>query len=161
MKSRALSGRSANPKSSRRETRAYPAHGASGAQLHDAVDEVNRALNEVPQADNEPGAVERMLRANGILRNVRWPPPFHETTHQVTLGDARSLSWIPEESVHEKAQRRLSARAAPSFDEFQLLPFRATNVAPFPFEWVNYAQAAKEYAALFVRVSREYDRRFP
>ena len=31
----------------------------------------------------------------------------------------------------------------------------------FPFEWVDYEQTAKEYSALLVRVSREYDRRFP
>src|SRR5437773_9663662 len=60
----------------------------------------------------------------------------------------------------DEAGRRLSSRAAPSFDEFQTLRFRATNVAPFPFEWLDYEQTAKEYSALLVRVSREYDRRF-
>jgi len=60
----------------------------------------------------------------------------------------------------EGAGRRLLSRAAPSFDEFQILRFRATNVAPFPFEWEDYDQTAKEYSALLLRVSREYDRRF-
>ena len=60
-----------------------------------------------------------------------------------------------------EAERRLKARAAGSFDEFQILRFRATNIAPFPFEWVDYSQTAKEYSALLVRLSREYDRRFP
>ena len=60
----------------------------------------------------------------------------------------------------EEAVRRLMSRAAPSFDEFQALPFRATNAVPFPFEWVDYDRTAKEYSALLVRVSREYDRRF-
>jgi len=60
-----------------------------------------------------------------------------------------------------EAEQRLIRRAASAFDEFQILRFRATNVAPFPFEWVNYEQTAKEYGALLVRVSREYDRRFP
>ena len=48
-------------------------------------------------------------------------------------------------------------------DSFALLVlrFRATNVSPFPFEWLDYAQTAKEYGALLVRLSREYDRRFP
>jgi hypothetical protein len=40
------------------------------------------------------------------------------------------------------------------------LRFRATNVDPFPFEWLDYDQTAKEYSALLLRVSREYDRRF-
>lgn len=60
-----------------------------------------------------------------------------------------------------EAESRLLSRAGPSFDELQILRFRATNIAPFPFEWVEYEQTAKKYAALLVRVSRENDRRFP
>src|SRR6185503_17951415 len=60
-----------------------------------------------------------------------------------------------------EAERRLIVRASPHFDEFQILRFRASNVSPFPFEWVDQEQTTKEYAALLVRVSREYDRRFP
>jgi len=59
-----------------------------------------------------------------------------------------------------EAEKRLLARAAPGFDEFQVLRFSATNTVPFPFEWLNYEQTAKEYGALLIRVSREYDRRF-
>jgi hypothetical protein len=60
-----------------------------------------------------------------------------------------------------EAEKRLLARAAPAFDEFQVLGFRAANIAPFPFEWLDYERTIKEYGALLVRVSREYDRRFP
>ena len=59
-----------------------------------------------------------------------------------------------------EAETRLLNRAASVFDEFQILRFRATNVSPFPFEWLDYPQTAKEYGALLVRLSREYDRRF-
>ncbi len=59
-----------------------------------------------------------------------------------------------------EAESRILARAAPAFDEFQVFRFRAENVAPFSFEWVNYGQTAKEYSALLLRLSREYDRRF-
>ena len=79
-----------------------------------------------------------------------------------------SNQWPPDGRKHkhpvqeaEEAERRLISGAAPRFDEFQILRFRATNVAPFPFEWVSYERTAKEYSALLVRVSREYDRRFP
>jgi hypothetical protein len=58
------------------------------------------------------------------------------------------------------AEERLRSRASPGFDEFQFLRFRASNVPPYPFEWVDYPQTEKEYAALLVRVSREYDQRF-
>lgn len=59
-----------------------------------------------------------------------------------------------------EAEQRILARAAPAFDEFQVLRFRATNVEPYPFAWTDYGQTAKEYSALLVRLSREYDRRF-
>ncbi|MGI8602897.1 MAG: hypothetical protein ACR2OZ_07835 [Verrucomicrobiales bacterium] len=60
-----------------------------------------------------------------------------------------------------EAEARILARAAPAFDHFQFFRFRAENVPPFPFEWVNYQQTASEYSALLVRLSIEYDRRFP
>lgn len=78
----------------------YPVGASPRLEMREAVDAVARALNEVPDTDNEPGAVERMLRANAILRNLPWPPPYHETSHRLRLGDARSLSWLPADSVH-------------------------------------------------------------
>ena len=61
----------------------------------------------------------------------------------------------------DEAERRLISRAAEKFDEFQILRFRATNIAPFPFEWADLGKTSKEYGALLIRISREYDRRFP
>ena len=72
--------------------------------------------------------------------------------------DGRKHKHPAQEAV--EAESRVIARAAPSFDEFVILRFKATNVAPFPFEWMNHEQTAKEYSALLVRLSREYDRRF-
>ena len=66
----------------------------------DAFQAVSAVLQDLPQADNAPGAVEHMLRANGILRNLPWPEPFDQTNHRLHLGDARDLSWIADESVH-------------------------------------------------------------
>lgn len=58
------------------------------------------------------------------------------------------------------AEDRLRTRAVPSFDEFLFLRFRAANVPPYSFEWLDYDDTAKEYAALLVRTSRIYDERF-
>ncbi len=58
------------------------------------------------------------------------------------------------------AEQRLREKALPSFDEFLFLRFRATNVPPYPFEWVDFEQTKNHYAALLLRVSREYDERF-
>jgi hypothetical protein len=54
----------------------------------------------------------------------------------------------------------LQQRAAPTFDEFLILKFIATNTPPHPFSWVDEKQTTLEYSALLTRVSRDYDRRF-
>src|SRR5205807_1547198 len=43
-----------------------------------------------------------------------------------------------------EAEKRIVARAAPVFDEFLLLRFRASNAPPFTFEWVDHGQTTKE-----------------
>lgn len=58
------------------------------------------------------------------------------------------------------AEQRVRAEAEPHFFELQILRFRATNIAPFPFDWVNLPQTEKEYSSLLLRLSREYDKRF-
>jgi hypothetical protein len=73
--------------------------------------------------------------------------------------DGKSYKHPSQEA--SRAEELLIQRALPSFDEFQLLRFRATNVRPYPFEWVDFEKTQMEYAALLTRVSREYDRRFP
>jgi len=60
----------------------------------------------------------------------------------------------------EDAISRLRQRAAPSFDEFLILRFEASNTQPHPFSWVDESQTLLEYSALLTRLSREYDRRF-
>jgi len=78
----------------------YTVHNESPAALRETLDSIKQVLEELPDADNEPGAVEKMLRANAILRNSPWPAPFDVTTHQLRLGDARRLDWIASGSVH-------------------------------------------------------------
>jgi hypothetical protein len=59
-----------------------------------------------------------------------------------------------------EAERRLRAEAAPTFDEFIVLRYRATNEDPFPFEWVDYSATRQDYGAALARISREYEKRF-
>ncbi len=59
-----------------------------------------------------------------------------------------------------KAKIRLDQYARPAFDEFLLLEFRASNVEPFPFEWLHTTATLKEYGAVLTRISRKYDVRF-
>ena len=50
--------------------------------------------------DNKRGAIEALLALNRHYRDNPWPAPFDATTHRLHLGDARDLSWIPDESIH-------------------------------------------------------------
>lgn len=59
-----------------------------------------------------------------------------------------------------EAENRLRTHAAPAFDEFLILRFRATNEEPYPFAWQDFEALRLEYSALLTRVSREYDKRF-
>lgn len=60
----------------------------------------------------------------------------------------------------EQAERRLLPRITPVFDEVIVLRYRATNIDPFPFEWVDAVATETEYAASLLRISREYEKRF-
>jgi hypothetical protein len=58
------------------------------------------------------------------------------------------------------AERRLVDKAAPSYEHFLVLRYRASNVKPYPFDWVDLKSTDLDYAAILTRISREYDRRF-
>ena len=76
-----------------------PTEGES-ARIQEAVRATFSVIEQIPAGDNEPGALKRMLEANGLLRNLPWPEPFNRTVHRLHVGDARDLSWLPDESVH-------------------------------------------------------------
>jgi modification methylase len=78
----------------------YPVPASNGAPLRETFDAVTKALDQLPASDNSEGAVEKMLRANAILRQLPWPKPFDETLHRVRCGDARDLSHIPNQTIH-------------------------------------------------------------
>jgi site-specific DNA-methyltransferase (adenine-specific) len=53
----------------------------------------------LPAEDNTPEGLQALLAINAEYRTRPWMPPFDATTHTLHLGDARDLSWIPDESV--------------------------------------------------------------
>jgi hypothetical protein len=59
-----------------------------------------------------------------------------------------------------EAERRLRSEAAPDFDEFLVLRFKATNAPPYPFDWVNYNETRLDYAAALSRIGARYQQRF-
>jgi site-specific DNA-methyltransferase (adenine-specific) len=52
------------------------------------------------EADNTPGGLNALLEGNRSARTRPWPAPFNKTNHRLHLGDARDLSWLPDESIH-------------------------------------------------------------
>ncbi len=54
------------------------------------------------------------------------------------------------------AEARLLQHAAPAFDEFIILRFKATNEPPFPFAWVNAKATQMDYGAALARISQRY-----
>ena len=50
--------------------------------------------------------------------------------------------------------------ARPSFDEFLILRFRASNQPPYSFEWLDLKATSLDYGAILTRISPEYNRRF-
>ena len=59
-----------------------------------------RLVPVLPLTDNESGALSALRAANLYYRNNAWPKPFDATQHRLHLGDARDLSWIPDNSIH-------------------------------------------------------------
>jgi len=51
------------------------------------------------------------------------------------------------------AVQRITQRVAPAFDELLVLRFRATNVPPYPFEWVDARDNSQAYGAALLRIS--------
>jgi DNA modification methylase len=65
-----------------------------------AVEQFDPANAVLDFSDNERGAINKLLRTNAYFRTHVWPRPFDKTTHRLQLGDARDLSWIPNQSIH-------------------------------------------------------------
>ena len=59
-----------------------------------------RTPPSLPTGDNTSTGLAELREANNEYRATVWPAPFDATIHRTRLGDARNLSWIPDESVH-------------------------------------------------------------
>lgn len=59
-----------------------------------------------------------------------------------------------------EAERRLRSDAAPLFDEFLILRYRATNIRPYDFDWVSGRDTELDYGAALTRVARLWEQRF-
>jgi hypothetical protein len=56
----------------------------------------------------------------------------------------------------DEAEHRMRMLAAPHFDEFLILRYKAANEAPFLFDWDNPTKVNQEYGAILTRVSSRF-----
>jgi hypothetical protein len=82
---------------------------------------------------------------------------FEGDRHYDTLGNSSEPHPV---QFAQEAEERLVREVASEFDELLPIRYRATNFEPYPFEWVNQEQTAREYGAVLTRVSRQYDKYF-
>lgn len=71
-----------------------------GFSYPSAATAVDDAIARLPTNDATSEALAQLRDANQVYRTLPWPRPFDTTTHRLHLGDARDLSWLPDESVH-------------------------------------------------------------
>lgn len=75
-------------------------------------------------------------------------------------GNRRYPADVPPAREAPTAVDRIHGTVASKFDELLLLRFRATNVPPYPFEWVDEKDTTQTYAAALLRISDIFERRF-
>ena len=108
-----------------------------------------------------PGSMYSWLAHSG----KRTPPNTLSCNTSKITAVKKASSGHPSKYKHPyqeatEAQRRLLANAAPLYDEFLVLRYRATNEPPYPFEWVDYTDTVQEYGSILTRISRNYEKRF-
>lgn len=67
---------------------------------------------------------------------------------------------IPPAREAPKVIPRLEERVRSKYDELLILRFKATNSAPYPFDWVDRDETCRLYGAALLRISKLYDERF-
>jgi len=89
------------------------------------------------------------------LVGVNWSPIY--TSYE---GAREYPADPPPAREAPQAIARVQERVTGAFDELVILSFRATNVSPYPFDWVDESHLRKEYSAALLRISNEFEARF-
>lgn len=120
-------------------------------QIDRVVSDLTRQVEHFQQAGGNPICV-------GIVGINHADKYISHEGEKVWPTDGRKHKHPIQEAA--EAEARLRSRAAPAFDEFLVLRFRATNEAPYPFTWVDQRQTELDYGAILTRVLRKYEARF-
>ena len=120
-------------------------------QIDRVISDLTRQIEHFRRAGGDPISVGVV----GINHADRYVSHEGETTWPT---DGKKHRHPIQEAA--EAEARLRLRAAPFFDEFLVLRFRATNEPPFPFAWLDQRQTDLDYGAVLTRILRKYEARF-
>ena len=84
----------------------------------------------------------------------------HASTYEGHEGDRTFITKKPPAQEATEVIRRIEARVKPEFDELLIFRFRATNIPPFYFDWVDAVQVRQDYKSALVRICNLYEDRF-
>lgn len=119
-------------------------------QIDRVIGDLNRQVQEFKMTGGNPISVAFV----GV----------NHADHYISFEGERSFPTTGKGGAPHPAQEAAGAIArladVTGYNEKLILSFKATNEAPFEFEWVNFEKTRQEYAALLLRVSNEYEKRF-
>lgn len=75
-------------------------------------------------------------------------------------GKREYVAETPPKKEAPEVARRLDESIRPLYDEYLLIPFRATNRPPYEFSFVNREKTELEYQSALLRISNEFERRW-
>jgi len=119
------------------------------------IDRVISGLLDQRKQFDAAGGTPVSVAIVGINQADRYTSYEGERAYPTGVGDKKH----PFQEAAD-AERRLLIKAAPSFDEFIILRYKARNEPPFEFQWVNAARCEQDYAAAITRVVRKYEVKF-
>jgi hypothetical protein len=126
--------------------------------MRDQVSQFRRGTGSKPITVAIVG-VNHAEYATGYEGSQTWKTGWVERLNAATGKMNRQYHKHPIEEAAE-AIRRLDEEVRSHYDEMLVLRYKATNEAPFPFEWVDVTATQRDYAALLTKISREYEQRF-
>lgn len=115
--------------------------------------QIDKVINDLE------GFALRMQRLNKKCINVAVVGINHESNYVGHEGE-RAFKHRLHDQEPMKVKQKLLERLVELYDEFLVLPFKATNQPPYPFNWLSSNQVELDYGAALARIGEEYERHF-
>ena len=120
-------------------------------QIDRVINDLRNQVAQFRRAGNQPFCVA-VVGINHADHYVS----FEGDRSWPTTGKGSYLHPIQEAA---EAETRLLEQAGPSYNEFLILRYKATNEAPYPFAWVDLSETRLNYAAILTRICSAFQRK--